>query len=87
MNNAWLMLVLFVIAIAVIVISQARAASVSKRQKTVNIAIIVMCIGGIGSTLPTVLGVSAPEVRSTALVFSVCCTLVGLFFVLRHRNA
>ena len=87
MNNSWLTLALFVIAIVVILISQARAAAMSKRQKTVNIGIIVMCIGGIGSTLPAVLGVTAPEVRSTALVFSVCCTLVGLFFLLRHRNA
>ena len=87
MNSQWLILALFAIAILTVLISQARAAALTKRQKTVNVAIIVMCIGGIGSTLPNALGVTAPEVRSTALVFSVCCTLVGLFFLMRHRNA
>jgi len=85
--NVWVIIGLFALSIVIVVVSQARATSLSKRQKTLNTAIIVMCVGGIGSALPTALRITAPEVQSTATVFSVCCTLVGLFFLLRHRNA
>jgi hypothetical protein len=86
MNRAWLTIALFSTAIVIVLVSQARARAVSKRRKTVNIGIILMCIGGIGSALPTVLNITSPEVRSTATVFNVCCTLLGFFFLLRQRN-
>ena len=87
MNNAWLPLMLFAGALIAVIVNVLRHPEATKRQKTVNTAIIVMCIGGIGSTLPSALGVTSPEVRSTAVVFSVCCTLVAFFFLLRHRKA
>ena len=87
MNSAWLPLVLFAVALIAVLINVLRHPNASRRQKTVNTGIMVMCIGGVGSTLPGALGLMSPEVRSTAMVFSVCCTLIGFFFLLRHRNA
>lgn len=87
MNNSWMPLVLFLGALVAVTITMLRNPHHSKRQKTVNTGIIVMCIGGVGLSLPGALGITSPEVRSTATAFSVACTLVGFFFLLRHRNA
>jgi cation transport ATPase len=87
MSSPWVPLALFLAALVAMVINILRHPNASRRQKTVNMAITVMCIGGIGATLPSAFGITSPEVRSTATVFSVCCTLVGFFFLLRHRNA
>ena len=87
MNSPWLTVGLFTLALVAVAFTLLTNRSLTKRQKMVNTGIIVLCIGGVGLSLPRALGITSQEVQSTAVVFSVCCTLVGFFFLLRHRNA
>jgi hypothetical protein len=87
MNSPWLSVVLLTLALVAVGFTLLTNRNLTRRQRTVNTGIVVLCAGGVGLSLPRALGITSPEVQSTAVVFSVCCTLVGFFFLLRHRNA